>query len=121
MQVVSSSIGLITNPEVLSLLKEREAGQTTSQPTQSSESKVVEYLEEQGTVQLPTSELRAFSEKAQTDFGLTKLEVLQLINQRPTQLVEVSLIVQHGSERLSDDQMTEILELIAQLLTKQTS
>ena len=87
---MSSSIELITNPEVLRVLKERRVAQHETSRAQASQSKVnfksvcqvlaavtdsslltarflqvLEYLEEQRTLQLPTAGLVTFAEKAQ--------------------------------------------------------
>ncbi|KAK9838933.1 hypothetical protein WJX74_006188 [Apatococcus lobatus] len=120
MQIVSSSITLTTNPEVLRLLKERQAAQHGASLAKASQSKVLEYLEEQNTLQLPTEELQAFGAKAQEEFGLNKVEVLHLINLTPTRLVEVSTIIQESEQRtLSDEQLIAIKAHVAQALLKQ--
>lgn len=45
-------------------------------------------------------------------YKLTKSEMLQIVNLRPTTPVEVSLIVEESEERLTEAQIDEIINLI---------
>ncbi|EUC63409.1 RNA polymerase Rpb4 [Rhizoctonia solani AG-3 Rhs1AP] len=47
-------------------------------------------------------------------FTLTKSEKLQIVNLAPRQLVELYVIVENLEERFSDDELTEILQLVEQ-------
>ncbi|PFX17286.1 DNA-directed RNA polymerase III subunit RPC9-like [Stylophora pistillata] len=54
--------------------------------------------------------------KAMQPFNLTRAEKLQLLNLRPTTLVEIHLIIEDSEERLKTDQ--EIEELLNVIATK---
>jgi len=49
-------------------------------------------------------------------FGLTRAEVLQVINLAPCSAVEVHLIVDECEERLSEEQVTQLLEVVSRHL-----
>lgn len=54
--------------------------------------------------------------KAVSSYKLTTLEKLQLINIRPTSLVELHLVIENMDERLGDERIGELLDLVAKLL-----
>ncbi|KAH7336984.1 RNA polymerase Rpb4-domain-containing protein [Rhizoctonia solani] len=47
-------------------------------------------------------------------FALTKSEKLQIVNLAPRQLVELYVVVENLEERFTDDQLTEMLQLVEQ-------
>jgi hypothetical protein len=50
--------------------------------------------------------------------GLTRAEVLQVVNLSPCSEVEVHLIVEECEERLSEEQVTQLLQIVAQHLPR---
>lgn len=50
--------------------------------------------------------------QAVKEFKLTKAEKLQLINLRPTTPVEMQLIIEDSEERLSEEQVEELIGLV---------
>ena len=49
---------------------------------------------------------------AMKDFELTKAEKLQLLNNRPTSMVEMYLMVEETEERMTEEQMSQLMNAI---------
>ena len=49
---------------------------------------------------------------AMKDFELTKAEKLQLLNNRPTSMVEMYLMVEETEERMTEEQMGQLMNAI---------
>merc|ERR1712189_132996 len=47
---------------------------------------------------------------------LSKNEVVQLINHRPTSAVEIQFLIENSEERLSEDQVESLLQLVTESL-----
>ena len=46
-------------------------------------------------------------------FGLSRTELVQIMNLAPTSLVEVHLVVDNADERLGEERMAQLLEVVA--------
>jgi len=75
----------------------------------------VKYLENTPCVR-QTPEIIAKYMKEVEKFNLTKLEKLLLINLRPTTAVEIQLIIQDSEERLTDEQVEELISITVEHL-----
>ncbi len=71
-------------------------------------------LENQGAVR-SREQLQAFAAAAKA-LGLSRAETLQLLNLRPTTLVELHLVISNCEARLAPEQLEELLALVAQHL-----
>eukprot|EP00320_Phaeocystis_rex_P020012 CAMPEP_0119058764 /NCGR_PEP_ID=MMETSP1178-20130426/3028_1 /TAXON_ID=33656 /ORGANISM="unid sp, Strain CCMP2000" /LENGTH=156 /DNA_ID=CAMNT_0007039743 /DNA_START=12 /DNA_END=482 /DNA_ORIENTATION=- len=139
--VVEECCGVLTNYEVLHLLRAQAAERTTEETrapltgarrTSSSQSlyqtqqlayaaaineDVVAYLEEACCAAQSSDSIAAFM-KACEPFNLKHAEILNLINEQPGTLVEIHLIVEECEERLTQEQVLELLATVALLSEK---
>jgi len=49
-------------------------------------------------------------------FGLTKLEQLSILNTRPSMPVDIQALIEESEERLTEDQVDEIIQIVDQCL-----
>ncbi|KHN71440.1 hypothetical protein Tcan_02266 [Toxocara canis] len=54
-------------------------------------------------------------------FQLTAAEILQVINLRPSTEIEVQLIVEECEERLTEEQMTQLVNIVCENLPPRPS
>ncbi|KAK3584951.1 hypothetical protein CHS0354_009635 [Potamilus streckersoni] len=125
MEVVNKSVAMLSNYEVYSLLTDIQAGRGQKKPQKSQQNlatityEVVQYLENTYCKNLSPEIITAFM-KALEPFKLTKAEKLQLLNNRPTAAVEIQLIVEESEERLTEDQIYLLLDIIQKHLPGET-
>ena len=118
MEVVDKCDALLCNKEVYTVLQEytnkQKKNKQGDQNLNTITYETLKYLSEtSASVQTPESIENVL--KNLTSFGLTKAEKLQLINLRPTTAVELSLIIEESEERVTEEQIEEILEIVSQL------
>jgi len=119
MEVKNAKAAMLSNFEALSLLNEIQKGHGkqkkmhTNLATVSYE--IVQYLENTACAK-QTPEVIANFMKAIEEYKLTKAEKLQFVNLRPATAVEIQLIVEESEERLTEAQIYQLLQLVADLL-----
>lgn len=116
MEVVNENVALLSNLEVLTLLRDIQAGQGGQQkPGKHQQSlativyETVKYLEETPCAHQAPSHVANFMD-AVKPFNLTKAEKLQLLNSRPTCQVEIYLMVEEADERLNVEDLMKTVE-----------
>lgn len=116
MEVVNENVALLSNLEVLTLLKDIQAGRGGQQkPAKHQQSlativyETIKYLEDTPCARQTPAHVTNFMEAAKP-FSLTKAEKLQLLNSRPTCLVEVYLMVEEADERLNVEELMKTVE-----------
>ncbi|KAG8732856.1 hypothetical protein FRC11_010455 [Ceratobasidium sp. 423] len=149
MEVVSKNSALLSNYEVLALLRELESDQLAKARSHLAAKKEEEGAalsghpvppvagnptQEEVPQNLRTIEVELITHlkdmyplmQRQNDtairnltrslgkFSLTKSEKLQIVNLAPRQLVELYVIVENLEERFTDDELTEMLQLVEQ-------
>ncbi|CAE6464426.1 unnamed protein product [Rhizoctonia solani] len=149
MEVVSKNSALLSNYEVLALLRDLESDQLAKARSHLAAKKEEEGAalsghpvpqvagnptQEEVPQNLRTIEVEVISHlkdmyplmQRQNDaairnltrslgkFSLTKSEKLQIVNLAPRQLVELYVIVENLEERFTDDELTEMLQLVEQ-------
>ncbi|GJQ73493.1 hypothetical protein Trydic_g13849 [Trypoxylus dichotomus] len=116
MEIVNANIATLCNYEVMTHLqkiKDKRKKQTGQLATITYET--IRYLE--GTpCQTYTSKNVIDCLKDLEKFNITKNEKLMIINTPPTTALEIQLIVEESEERLSEEQVNEILQICAKYL-----
>lgn len=110
---------MLSNFEVLNLLNDMHKGQSKQSKLQTNLAtisyEITQYLENSACAK-QSPEIIATFMKAVEPFKLTKAEKLQLLNLRPRTAVEIQLIVEESEERLTEEQIYELLEIVKENL-----
>lgn len=123
MKVINPCYTLLTNLEVFSILNDIKAkqGQTESKIKKSAQHhntivyETLKYLSNlSGSQQNIKHEIVCI--KALSEFKLTAAELKQIVNLRPEQPVEVQLIIEECEERLTEEQVDEMIGIINKIL-----
>ena len=117
MQVASQSVLLLSNAEVLDLLKKVSSKSSKqSKKAQSNTATILyesmKYLEDTPAAAIPQVHMIRDIALKLKPFNLTKSEKLEIINHLPTSLVELQLVVEESEERFTEEQMNEMLNII---------
>ncbi|RUS69443.1 hypothetical protein EGW08_022795 [Elysia chlorotica] len=119
MEVCSENHAMLCNFEVLSLLRDIQAGRGQKKPNKYQTNlatityETIQCLEKSWPCAGHTAPGVAAAMEALAPFGLTAAEKLQLINHRPSTAVEIQLMVEESEERLSEEQVEKLLEVLA--------
>ncbi|KAG9439790.1 hypothetical protein H6P81_019955 [Aristolochia fimbriata] len=117
MKIIEAHAGILTNYEVLDLLKSRGA---TSDPlgslgaVTSSESKVFDYLVHTAACSQTREAVKEFWERSD-EFELAKAEKLSVINTRPSSEAEIYPIIENCEQRL-EGKLEELVSLVVEIL-----
>lgn len=110
---------MLSNFEVLSLLNDMHKGQSKQSKTQKNLAtisyEITQYLENTACAKQSPEIIESFM-KALEPFKMTKAEKIQLLNLRPQTAVEIQLIVEESEERLTEEQIYELLEVVKEHL-----
>ncbi|KIZ01872.1 peptide-receptor component [Monoraphidium neglectum] len=88
---LEKNAGLLTNSEVIEVLR---------------------YLQAHSAGELTRQQLDAFKEALQP-FGLSRTELLQVLNLAPTSEVELHLVVENAEGRLGEERVAALLDVVA--------
>ena len=121
MEILNKNSAFLSNYEVFKLLKETKEKEDSkykankNQPVDKHLPTIVyeslKYLENSSCVQQTKQIIEEFYAKCK-QYNLTKVEILQLLNQRPASAVELQLIIEDSEERFTIEQMDDLLDLI---------
>uniref|UniRef100_A0A6M2FCE1 DNA-directed RNA polymerase III subunit RPC9 n=1 Tax=Populus davidiana TaxID=266767 RepID=A0A6M2FCE1_9ROSI len=95
MKIKNPNAGALTNFEVLDFLRSRGASRDVSRvlaPVAASEYKVYDYLVETPACNLTREKINEFLERCKK-YDLAKAELLNIINIRPSQTVEIYTVI----------------------------
>ncbi|KAL1919950.1 uncharacterized protein VTP21DRAFT_1882 [Calcarisporiella thermophila] len=128
MEVIEENAALLSNYEVLSLLRDLE----TKQQARLANNPTLKFAENLKTIQFETKQylektpcssqtpeqIRSLLE-ALKPYPLTKAEKLTIINQRPRRMVEFYAIVEDMENRFETEKVEEILYIIKEHLPRE--
>ncbi|KAL2530517.1 RNA polymerase II [Forsythia ovata] len=117
MKILQSNAGVLTNCEVLELLKSRGAGKDPTRVIAAvapSEFKVYDYLEQTVASKQTIEIIHKFVEDCKK-YDLANGEMLNVVNIRPSSAVEIDPIIQDCDSRMGD-RIDEFLENVVQVL-----
>lgn len=116
MEVLESCSEILSNRQVLNLLKNYTSKKQTNLATILYET--TSYLESSPTESTSIANIATFLDIIkERGYELTKIEKIQLVNLKPQNLVELQLIVANLRKRFNDQQIGDILELIKSTLS----
>lgn len=124
MEIIDSNAGILTNFEVYELLCEcrevqkiqKRSGTARPRGLATLIYETLKYFEQTSPcVEYKIETVEDFV-KATKAYKLTKAETVQILNSRPANAVEVQLIIEECEERLSEQQVEDLLNTINHLL-----
>ncbi|KAL4236937.1 hypothetical protein ACF0H5_005323 [Mactra antiquata] len=119
MEVKNDKSAMLSNYEVLNLLSDMHKGQNKQSKMQTNLAtisyEITQYLENMACSKQSPEVIGSFM-KALEPFNFTKAETLQLLNLRPKSAVEIQLIIEESEERLTEEQIYEVLDIIREHL-----
>ncbi|CAK7354736.1 unnamed protein product [Dovyalis caffra] len=118
MKIKNPNAGALTNFEVLDFLRSRGASKDVSRvlaPVATSEYKVYDYLVDTPACNQTREKIIEFVERCKK-YDLAKAEVLNIINIRPSQTVEIYTIIEELEARFEMPVIEELVELVEEVL-----
>ncbi|XP_011307403.1 DNA-directed RNA polymerase III subunit RPC9 [Fopius arisanus] len=114
MEVLKENSAYLSNFEVLEILKQVRGNKTQKSRNQLATItyQTVRYLEDTPCKIQNSEKIRGFL-KAVESFNLTKCEKLTLINLCPKTAIEIQLIIEESEDRLSEEQVESLLQVIS--------
>jgi len=116
MEVVDENVATLSNAEVYQLLEDEKLIEHRITNVATVAYEAIKYLEKTPCKQQDRDIIQNFMQ-ALEPYGFTKAEKLQLLNLRPTSIVEMQLIVEELDERLkTEEELEKLIELIEEKL-----
>ncbi|KAJ8568495.1 hypothetical protein K7X08_028028 [Anisodus acutangulus] len=120
MKILEANAAALTNFEVLDFLRSRGAGRDPTRvivPVAPSEFKVYEFLEQTAACNQTRQSIDEYLGKCKS-IKLAKAEILNIINIRPSSLVELYPIIEEYDNRFGEaaETMEDFVESVVQLL-----
>ncbi|RVE64007.1 hypothetical protein OJAV_G00142240 [Oryzias javanicus] len=124
MEVKNANAAMLSNYEVFKLLTDlkeqrKDAGKSKHSPGQQDLNTIMyetlKYLSKTPCSRQSPEIVREFLTTMMPQ-KLTKAEKLQLLNQRPQSAVEIQLMVEESEERLTEEQIEELIQKVAGVL-----
>ncbi|KAM0059189.1 putative RNA polymerase subunit RPB4/RPC9, HRDC-like superfamily, Rpb4/RPC9 superfamily [Helianthus debilis subsp. tardiflorus] len=116
MKILKENAGPLTNFEVLDFLRSRGAAKDPTRVLASvapSEFKVYDYLERTAASSQTKESITEFAAKCKP-YKLTKSEIINIVNIRPSSSVEIYPLIENLEARL-EESVEELVELVLQV------
>lgn len=115
METVNANAAILSNFEVFNLLQEVRSQQkrsNTGSQLATITYETIRYLQDTPCSHQSEETVHKFL-KALQPFKLTKAEKVMLLNNPPTTPLEIQLMVEESEERLTDEQVEQLLRIVA--------
>jgi len=76
----------------------------------------IQYLKQTPSVKQTPEGIKDFMQRIRP-YGLTKVEQLMLINTKPTAPVDIQALIEESEERLTEEQVDEVLQIVDECLS----
>jgi DNA-directed RNA polymerase subunit F len=128
MEIKCINGGLLTNIEVIEILKEKAESRTKTASTTATllefqnreavTTKVLKYGERMGYNNYSSAGIaKMLSQIKALNYGLTEAELMQIGNMLPRQVVELHPLIEDCDTRFDEDQLKNLLETITKALS----
>lgn len=112
MEVVNENVATLSNSEVFQLLEGEKLIEHKSTNVATIAYETIKHLEKTPCKHQSNETIQKFL-RALKPYDFTKAEKLQLLNLRPTSIVEMQLIIEELDERLkTEEELEKLIELI---------
>ncbi|KAG5889967.1 hypothetical protein JTB14_020255 [Gonioctena quinquepunctata] len=111
MEIVSANSATLSNFEVLKHLQTLKDGKLKKGQLATITYETIRYLEDTPCKDATPENIRECL-KELASFNLSKTEMLMMINLPPTTALEIQLMVEESEERLTEEQVEKILEIL---------
>ncbi|XP_072944229.1 DNA-directed RNA polymerase III subunit RPC9 [Epargyreus clarus] len=119
METIKANAAFLSNYEVMRILQQLKDNTQKKHKREGSLATVtyetVHYLQDTECKNQSPESIHKFLD-AMKNFKLTKTEKLMMVNTPPRTEVEIQLIVQESEERLSEEDVRQIMEIVNQYL-----
>ncbi|KAK9297813.1 hypothetical protein QLX08_008583 [Tetragonisca angustula] len=118
MEVLKDCSAYLSNYEVLNILQNIKSDKKQKMKQNQLASityQTVRYLEETPCKRQIPEKIRGFL-KALEPYNLTKCEKLTVLNMSPKTPLEIQLIIEDSEDRLTDDEVNSLLQVVANFL-----
>jgi len=116
MEVINENAATLSNSEVYHLLEAEKLIEHKNVNTATIAYEAIKYLEKTPSRHQRNENIRNFM-SALEPYDFTKAEKLQLLNLRPTSIVEIQLIIEELDERLkTEEELNKLVEIIQEKL-----
>ncbi|KAK9536468.1 hypothetical protein VZT92_006244 [Zoarces viviparus] len=120
MEVKNANAAMLSNYEVFKLLTDlkeqrKDSGKSKQQNLNTITFETLKYLSKTPCSRQTPGIVKEFL-TTMMPHKLTKAEKLQLLNHRPQTAVEIQLMVEESEERLSEEQIEELIHTVADVL-----